>query len=107
MGQIKQRRRFNPITIEFGVSLTIGLAASLFLLASEMIYSDWTRPNGICDFVEGTGGLLPLNPNAGGTVVYSCDPDLALLFWHLFIPAAVVASVLFLVIRFARDLFDI
>ena len=69
MGTVKQRRRYNPITIEFAVSLAVGLVASLAFLLSMLIPSGGTEPRAVCDFVEGTRGLLPLNPNEGGTVV--------------------------------------
>lgn len=107
MGTVKQRRRHNPITIEFAVSMAVGLVASLALLLSMLLPSGGTEPRGICDFVEGTQGLLPLNPNEGGSVVYSCDPNFVLLLWYIFMPAVIVASVWFLSVRFIRDFLGI
>lgn len=104
---MKQRRRYNPITIELAVSLAVGLVASLAFLLSMLLPSGGTEPRGVCDFVQGTGGLLPLNPNEGGTIVYSCNPNFGLLFWYISMPAVIVASVWFLVVRFIRDLFDV
>jgi len=72
-----------------------------------LLPSGGTESRGVCDFVEGTRGLLPLNPNEGGSVVYSCDPNFGLLSWYVFMPAVIVASVWFLVARSVRSLLGI
>ncbi len=54
-------------------ALACSLALAAFPVALILAQSDGTEPRGLCEFVAGSQGLLPLNPNAGGTHPYSCD----------------------------------
>lgn len=96
-----QRRKFRRFAADLALSLAIGVATGFFLLVWTMSSSDWTRPAGVCDFVVGTGGLLPLNPNEGGTV-YSCNPDLIQMLVHLLLPAPFFAGLAFILIKAIR-----
>ncbi len=73
-------------------------ACSLFLgvviLATILLPTGGTEPRGICDFVEGTGGLLPLNPDDGGDYSYSCNPDWSLTLFYIFGFGAPVSVIL-------------
>lgn len=57
------------------VAAVVGFVVSTGGLLSILIPSDGTQPRNACNFVLGHGGLLPFNPNSGGTVVYSCNPN--------------------------------
>jgi len=52
-----------------------GVFLGCILIVTILIQSDGLEPSGICQIVSGTEGLLPLNPNEGGTQIYSCNPD--------------------------------
>ncbi len=107
MGRVKKRHLLKTITIELGLCLAVGLITGLAFLLSFMIPTGGTDPKDICDHVVGTGGLLPFNANEGGGIVYSCNPNWGLVSVYVLGPAAVVSSVLFLVVRFVRLLFYI
>lgn len=53
------------------------------MLGAILVGSDGTEPRGVCSFVAGDGGLFPLDPNLGGTLSYSCDPDFPLVTFYV------------------------
>lgn len=59
-----------------------GLLAGVLVLGLVLAGSDGTEPRGICDFVAGTGGLLPVDPNTGGSQGYSCNPNMGLAAFY-------------------------
>ena len=59
------------IPVFLAVWLSLSLAGGIVTVADELIHRDFGRE--LCDYVEGTGGMLPINPNEGGTIVYSCN----------------------------------
>lgn len=83
------------MTRQRSIGVFLCAAASAVVVAAVPVIlilagSDGTEPRGLCTFVEGSNGLLPFNPNAGGTHPYSCDVN-----WHplavFVLPAATVA----------------
>ena len=66
--------------------ITLTAICGTVVLSSIFLPSDGTEPRDVCIVVEGTQGLLPINPNEGGTIVYSCDIkwDLALFYIAIF-----------------------
>ena len=65
---MKLDRRY-PALLAVSVSALMALVPLVLILVG----SNGTEPRGICRFVEGSAGLLPLDPNAGGTHSYSCN----------------------------------
>lgn len=60
---------------------------------SIFIPSNGTEPRDACTYVVGTNGLIPLNPNEGGTVSYSCDPNFGIIvFYILWVSGAVTIT---------------
>lgn len=59
------------IPVLLAVWLSLSLAGGIATVAVELIHRDFGRE--LCDYVKGTGGMLPINPNEGGTIVYSCN----------------------------------
>lgn len=57
------------------ILLTVPVLLSLFtgiaVVAHGLAYRDFGRE--LCDYVSGTSGMLPINPNEGGTIAYSCN----------------------------------
>lgn len=51
--------------------LVLGLVFGVARVANDLIW--WDLGRDICDYVVGTGGMLQINPNEGGTIVYSCN----------------------------------
>lgn len=102
MATVNQCCPLREIGIEAAVSFAIGVVAGVVPLVDDMWGSGGLVPRGICHFVVGTGGLLPLNPNEGGTVVYSCNPDWPLVTFYILIVAIPLAILLFTVIRLFR-----
>ena len=89
------------------ISIVLGLAISTAILLSILIPSGGTEPRGICDFVLNDAGLLPLNPNEGGTYKYSCNPKIVLMLFYIVGPALVILSIAFFVIQFLRPIIKI
>ena len=74
--------------------ISIGILLSAITFGSILVGSNGLEPNGVCDFVEGSDGLLPLNPNLGGTIIYSCDPNWGPLVFRVFILGLVISMFL-------------
>lgn len=74
--------------------MLLGLVAGVLVLGLMLVGSDGTEPRGVCEFVSGDAGLLPLDPNEGGTQSYSCDLNLSLAAFYILIPGMAL-SVLF------------
>lgn len=75
------------------VAVVVGFVVSTGGLLSILIPSDGTEPRNACNFVMGYGGLLPFNPNADGTVVYSCNPNwtyVAFFIAYIGVPISIV-----------------
>lgn len=66
-----------------GASLVVGFLLSTVVLGLIFAGSDGTEPRGICEFVDGAGGFLPLNPNEGGTRSYSCSVNMTLAAFYI------------------------
>ena len=66
--------------------ITLSAICGTIVLSSIFLPSNGTEPRDVCIVVEGTQGFLPINPNEGGTIVYSCDIkwDLALFYIAVF-----------------------
>lgn len=73
--------------------ITLSAICGTIVLGAIFIPSNGNEPRDICIEVEGTHGFLPINPNEGGNIVYSCDIqwDLALFYIAVFglLPSAV------------------
>lgn len=67
--------------------------------------SDGTEPRGVCAFVAGDAGLLPLNPNEGGTHAYSCDPNVTLAAMYVALPGMILAILVHFMPRLFLSLF--
>lgn len=91
---MKGHGRISFLALRLGLPLVLGLVASAILLGLMLAGSDGTEPRGVCEFVSGDAGLLPLNPNEGGTYSYSCDPNLSLAVFYILV-AGMALSVLF------------
>ena len=87
--------------------MILGLTVGTAMLLSILIPSGGTEPRGICDFVLNDAGLLPLNPNEGGTYKYSCNPKIFLMLLYIIGPALVIFSISFFVIQFLRPIINI
>lgn len=88
-------------TVQLAVLSTI---CGVVVLGSIIIPSDWTEPRDICIFVEGTGGLLPVNPNEGGSIVYSCDVNWRLASFYIAVFGLPLGLVCFVILCAARAL---
>jgi hypothetical protein len=81
--------------------IILSMTCGIIVLSAILVPSEGTEPRDICILVEGTQGLLPINPNEGGSIVYSCDInwDLALFYIAVFgFPLGLVSfGVLFMV----------
>ncbi len=91
---MKSLGRNNSLALRASLSLLLGLIAGVLVLGLMLVGSDGTEPRGICEFVGGDAGLLPLDPNEGGTHSYSCDLNLSLAAFYILIPGMAL-SVLF------------
>ena len=69
----------HPILCAICLSYTLALIFSIWLLLAQAIPSGGTSPKGFCHYVDGSSGLLPLNPKEPPSVM-SCNPDLSVLF---------------------------
>lgn len=74
--------------------MLIGLLVGVTGFLSIFLGTDGTRPAGVCTFLEGEGGLLPLNPNEGGSIAYSCTPNWSLLLFYGITPGVGLALML-------------
>lgn len=68
----------SALTRAFAIFILTVACLGLAILGTILIPTDGTEPRGVCVFVDGDEGLLPLNPNTDDTYVYSCD-----LNWEL------------------------
>ena len=68
--------------------LVLGLISSAIILGLIIAGSDGTEPRGLCEFVGGDKGFLPLNPNKGGTYTYSCDLNISLTTFYILVLGA-------------------
>jgi hypothetical protein len=77
--------------------IVLGGICGLIVLGTILIPSDGTEPREVCILVKGTQGILPINQNNGGSIVYSCDInwELALLYIAFFgFPLAMISMIL-------------
>lgn len=88
------------------LSLAVGLLLSGIMLGFILAASDGTEPRGVCAFVAGDAGLLPLNPNEGGTHAYSCDPNVSLAAMYIAIPGMALAVLVHFIPRLLLSLLD-
>lgn len=95
----KLTRASLPAVRSIATSLLIGTAASLAIFFSILIDTDGTFPRDVCEFLPGADGLLPLNPNSGGSVDYSCNPNIAVSAFYIGLPAIFLALVFHLLRR--------
>lgn len=82
------------LALRLGLPVVLGLITSAIVFGSILVGSDGTEPRGICEFVGGDAGLLPLDPNKGGTYSYSCNLNIPLAAFYIFVIGAGL-SVLF------------
>lgn len=73
----------SALAVRLGLPLVFGLVSGAIMLGLIIVGSDGTEPRGICEFVGGDGGFLPLNPNKGGTYSYSCDLNMPLAAFYI------------------------
>ena len=102
---VKSRGKINVLALRMSLSLAVGLVASALMLGLVLMGSDGTEPRGICKFVGGDAGVLPLNPNKGGTYSYSCDLNMALAALYILVPGMALSVLVYFVPRislFAR-----
>ena len=74
-------------------SILIGVLVGVIVVGQVLWVSDGLQPAGVCDFDAYGEGWLPLNPNAGGSTVYSCTPSLGLFAFYAAFPALLAAAV--------------
>lgn len=91
---MKSPGRNRPLVFRATLALLLGLLVSSTLLGLMLVQSDGTEPRGVCAFVSGDAGLLPLDPNEGGTYSYSCEPNAPLAVFYVLVPGTGL-SVLF------------
>lgn len=89
----------SSLAMRLGLPLGLGLVSSAIMLGLIIIGSDGTEPRGICEFVGGDGGLLPLNPNKGGTYSYSCDLNISLAAFYISVLGAGLSVFVHFIIR--------
>lgn len=53
------------------VTVLLSLFTGTAVVAHGLAYRDFGRE--LCDYVSGASGMLPINPNEGGTTAYSCN----------------------------------
>lgn len=80
---MRSRGKINGRLAWLGLSLATGLLLSTAMLGLILAGSDGTEPRGICKFVAGDDGFLPLNPNEGGTHSYSCNVNITLATFYI------------------------
>ena len=92
------------IAFDLAVSAILGTLASLCLLLFTIVDSEGSVPPGICEVIEGKGGLLPMGPYEVGEKVFSCDPDPVLFLIALCWVAVLAIGPIFMAIRIVRGL---
>lgn len=80
---MKGRGKINARLAWLGISLAVGVLLSVAVLGRILAGSDGTEPWVICRFVAGDDGLLPLDPNEGGTRSYSCNVNITLATFYI------------------------
>lgn len=80
---VRRRGMISSLAVRLGMPLVLGLVSSAIMLGLIIVGSDGTEPRGICEFVGGDGGFLPLNPNKGGSYSYSCDLNISLAAFYI------------------------
>lgn len=83
--------------------ISLSAICGTIILSAIFIPSNGNEPRDICIEVEGAHGFLPINPNEGGNIVYSCDIkwDLAVFYIAVFglLPGAMSFFVFMLIMR--------
>lgn len=102
MGELPPRTASKKIALDLGMSFLCGNLASLAMLLWHIRLSEGSVPPGICDVVEGTGGLLRLGPYDPGEKAFSCAPDPISFLFYVFVPGLLFTGFLFGVIRAVR-----
>lgn len=92
---MKNLGRISVLAVRLSLSLALGIVFSAVLLGFMLVGSDGTEPRGICVFVNGDNGLLPLNPNNGGTHYYSCDLNISLTAFYVLVTGIMLAILIF------------
>ena len=95
----KNRRK---ICRDLLISIILGLTIGTAMLLSILISSNGIFPHDVCHFVENDAGLLPINPNEGGTQKFSCNPQLVPTLFYIFYPALIIFTALFVLIQLLR-----
>lgn len=85
--------RAGPIVRGLAAATLIGVLVGVIVVGQILWVSDGLQPAGVCDFDAYGEGWLPLNPNAGGSTVYSCTPNLGLFAFYAAFPALLAAAV--------------
>lgn len=94
---MKNRGRTIRLGLRLVLPFGLGFLLSCVILALIVTGSEGTEPRGVCTFVAGDSGLLPLDPNDGGAHEYSCSVDLGLAVFYIFSMGMVISAVFFLV----------
>ena len=85
--------------------LVLGLISGAIVLGLILVGSDGTEPRGICEFVGGDTGLLPLDPNKGGTYSYSCNINISLTAFYILVLGAGLSVFIYFVPKLFMALF--
>ena len=102
---MKRRGTISFLALRLGLPLVLGMISSAVMLGLIIAGSDGTEPRGICEFVGGDSGLLPLNPNKGGTYSYSCDLNISLTAFYILGPGAGLSVFIYFVPKLFLALF--
>ena len=78
------------LVLPFGLGFLLGCV----MLGLVLTASDGTEPRGVCMFVAGDSGFLPLDANSGGTNVYSCNLNVRLAVLYVALPGIVFTVLL-------------
>ncbi|WP_341896414.1 hypothetical protein [Ferrovibrio terrae] len=86
-----------PWPLRLLVSVGLGAILPLVFFGSILIQTEGHEPRGLCAAVEGDGGTLPLQMNAGGRIGYTCDFNWDLASFYVVPPALLFGMIVFAV----------
>ncbi len=79
------------------VTVLLSVAAGVAAVSNGLAYNEFGRE--LCDYVRGNSGMLPINPDEGGTILYSCNlrPGITALYVFYYsvfwLPVMIAAAV--------------
>lgn len=92
---VKNHGTIFDLSLRLILPFGLGFVLSALMLGLVLAGSDGAEPRGVCMFVAGDGGLLPLDPNTGGTYAYSCNLNVPLAALYVSLPGLFFSLFLF------------